>query len=189
MIKFIKILSYRLKPKNGDIFGYLNDLTSQKIDPHTNEPGKLKLKEYVVLHSTLLRAVECIHRDKNTEYIGLTDLNEIGFDLEKICGEKLWKKEKSKVVRRKFKEAFIKDDLHISRKEIFDGIRKVLLLCKAKSKKGDVAVVSHSFRLAIIEAYIKTKGEIEKKPELIHNYIFDDKKRYEFGGGFEINKL
>lgn len=186
MIKFIKILSYELKPQKGDVFDYLASVTCQSTDPPSLEPGKLKLSSPTVLHSTLLRAEGCIQKKKNPEYISTNDLNEIPFDLEGLCGRDLWNKYGSVAVRQKFKEGFLKDQLLLSRKEIFDGVRRVLSICQKKSNAGDVSVVSHSFRLVIIEAYIKTEGLIEKEPALISDYISDDKKRYEFGGGFEI---
>jgi len=189
MIRFFKILSYRLEPEAGDVFEYLSGLLSQRIDPLSAEQGGLKLSEPVVLHSTLCRAAGCISRNKSIEYIGLVDLNEIAFDLEKLCGKSAWTKEKSVAVRRQFKEGFVQDRLLLSRREIFDGVRRVLLHCQNKSGIGSIAVVSHSFRLAIIEAYIMTRGLIETEPSLIHNYISDNRKRYEFGGGFEIEVL
>ncbi len=48
-------------------------------------------------------------------------------------------------------------------------------------------LISHSFRMKLIEAYIKTDGQIEQKPELIHKYILDDKKTFDFGKGISLN--
>ena len=186
MIKFIKILSYQQKPDRGDIFEQLCDLTSQKIDPPSLFPESLDVSADIILSSTLKRAKDCFKKNEGEECVYLPELKEVPFALDKICSKEEWIKEKSVAVRRNFKKAFINDQLLLSRRKIFDEIRQLLSLCKKKSLKGEVAVISHSFRLALIEAYIKTKGEIEINPDLIHQYISDEKKRYEFGEGFTV---
>ena len=78
------------------------------------------------------------------------------------------------IVRRNFKRAFAGDSLLISREELFQEIKEVINMCRRLSKRHRVAVVSHSFRLKFIEAFLKTGGGLEKGPELIEDYILDN---------------
>ena len=185
MVQFVKILEYELNPENEDVFKYLCELTKQVIDPPSKAPGKLELIADVALCSPLRRSVECLKENAEIEYIPMRELREIPFDLEKICSREEMDREGDAIVRRNFKKAFIEDRLLTPRKELFEETKKVLNLCQKLSRQGKtVAVVSHSFRLKLIEAFLNTRGELEKNPKLIENYIFDDKKTYEFGEGF-----
>ena len=47
-------------------------------------------------------------------------------------------------------------------------------------------MISHSFRLKIIEAYLKTQGRIMNDPKLIEKYIKNSKKTFDFGEGFDF---
>ena len=115
---------------------------------------------------------------------------QIQFDLKKLCIKEEWSREGSVAVRRKFNEAFIADKLMIGRKQLFEEIESLLLHC-ARSHEiyNNVTVISHSFRLKLIEAYIGTCGKIKDNPKLIQQYIFADKKTYEFGQGFAVSPI
>lgn len=189
MIRFIKILSYRLSPESGDVFDYLCDVTSQKNDPPSLEPGRLVLTEPIIFHSTLKRARECLAKNSSARFYPRKDLAEIPFDLVKVCPRELWDEEGSVAVRRGFKRAFINDQLGVSRQQIFEEIRDLLTLCRNQIPGKNMAVVSHSFRLALIEAFVATRGLIESNPSLIADFINDSQKRYEFGGGFVLDEI
>ena len=62
----------------------------------------------------------------------------------------------------------------------------VLKLCLKAGPDKQIAVISHSFRLKLIEAFIKSNGQLQKHPKIIHNYIKDAEKTYKFGEGFSI---
>ena len=184
MVQFVKILEYELNPSSEDVFSYLCRLTKQAIDPPSKATGKLELSADVVLHSPLRRAVECLKKNSQAEYQPMGQLREIPFDLEKVCSKEEWAREGEVIVRRNFKKAFLEDRLLTSREELFREVKEVIHVCRKLSKRHRVAVVSHSFRLKLIEAFLETGGELEKRPELINDYILDHEKTYEFGGGF-----
>lgn len=184
MIYFIKTLPYQIKPEKGDIFEYLSDLALQKIDPPTLSKNPLSIKADIIFYSPLKRVADTIKDD--TRGIKKESLREIKFDIKALCSKEEYQEYESVIVRRRFKEFFIGDRLPLKREIIFNEIEALLKEYRLSGKK-DIAVVSHSFRLKIIEAFIKTKGGIRYKPELIHNYLLDDQKTYEFGEGFSIN--
>ncbi len=186
MIQFIKTLPYDLAPKETDIFQYLTDLGLQNIDPPTISIKPLSVTADIILYSPLKRVSKTIVKNPELLYIESDSLKEILFNLQDFCSEEDYAKFKSHIVRKKFKQFFVENQLPIKREVIFSEIKSLLSLCNAYSDR-EIAVVSHSFRLKIIEAFIKTKGEIEHKPELIYEYLFDNKKTYEFGVGFIIH--
>ena len=188
MITFIKILKYELNPKNKDIFEYLSDVTSQKINPQSLELGMLAVQSGIVLYSPLEHAKGCIKRTAGIDHREVVELREIPFDLKKLCTKEEWVDRKSEVVRERFKKAFIADTLMIKRKQLFEEVESLLRLCVRFHETYDnVTVVSHSFRLKLIEAYLGTDGKIKDNPELIHQYVFNNRKTYEFGRGFAIS--
>jgi len=184
MITFIKTLPYQLKPKGRDVFEHLSDLGLQKIDPPTLSENPLSITADVIFYSPLKRVADTIKN--RTRAIKKESLREIVFDMKAMCSKEEYQEYKSVIVRKRFKEFFIKDKLPVKREVIFNEIEALLKESRFSGKK-DIAVVSHSFRLKIIEAFIKTKGEVRHKPELIHKYIFDNEKTYPFGGGFSID--
>lgn len=168
-----------------DDFEYSADLGMQRIDPDTMEPGKLISKTPTILHSTLKRATDCIAHIHGTFYIPEDSLREIKFDLRTMCAREEFDSKRSVAVRRRFIEFFLEDRLPISRIATIDEVEKTLKLCLEFS---DVAVISHSFRLKVIEAFIMTGGKIKEDPSLIRNYIHEDRKTFEFGRGFEVDR-
>lgn len=187
-IEFIKTLEHETNPKNGDVFEYLSDLTMQKIDPPGISGNHIRTGTKVVFHSPLKRVIDTLEFRKDVKYIKTDELSEILFDVKKLCTKKEWQKEKSNIIRRRFKEFFIKDHLPTKRSQIFDEIKNVLNDCLSRPELFNIAVISHSFRLKLIEVFIDTKGEILNNPDLIHKYLFDDKKTYQFGSGFNIER-
>ena len=188
MITFTKILAYELRPLGKDIYEYVAGVASQQIDPPSLQKSGLVPVASVVLYSPLKRALECLSKQSGAEYISMNELAEIPFDLRKMCTEEEWNTQGSVLVRRKFKEMFVTDTLSIPRVQIFREVKAVIAQCKEYGTK-DIQVVSHSFRLKIIQAFIATKGDIEKHPERIGEFIADDVKTFDFGKGFEVVSL
>jgi hypothetical protein len=54
------------------------------------------------------------------------------------------------------------------------------------SKNSPISVVSHSFRLVIIRAFIKTKGHIVDDPFLIYDYMQSGQKTFTFEEKFSF---
>ena len=187
-IEFIKTLKYEDNPKNRNVFEYLSELTTQKIDPPSISNTYIRTDAKIVFHSPLKRVIDTLEFKKGIKYIEMNELAEILFDIRKLCTEKEWQKEKSNIVRRRFKEFFIKDQLPIKRVQIFNEIKNVLSNCLVQSESFDIAVISHSFRLKLIEIFIDTQGNVVENPSLIHKYILDNQKTYEFGEGFSIKR-
>ncbi len=190
MISFTKILKYELYPKQlsqAETFRYITDILTQTKDPASTATQKITFTKGTVFSSPLRRAQESIKIEGDAKNQILPELREIPFDITKDCSEIEWEQKGSTLIRILFKKLFIEDRLLISRQKIFDEIRTVLTKCLAQ-KKQDITIISHSFRLKIIETYIKTKGELEKNPELIHQYLFDDKKTFGFGEGFLVSE-
>jgi hypothetical protein len=182
MIHFIKILQYQTRPSSGDVFSYVADLAAGKIDPDTLAPGELIFEEKRVFCSPLRRAVNCLKIDQSIQYAVLSELREIPFNLTKSIHREDWEQLGSKIVRKKFKESFVNDSLLLSRAKISKEINNILSIILAH--KEPQALVSHSFRLKIIEAFLKTDGQLFQNPELIHSFIKDEEKTYDFGEGF-----
>ncbi len=190
MITFTKILEYELYPKQrsqAEVFQYICNVLIQTINPQSTASQKVIIKKGVLFSSPLRRAQECIQTESVVINQILPELREIPFDITKDCTKTEWEQRGSALIRSLFKKLFIEDRLLISRQKIFDEIRTMLVKCLSQ-KNQDITIISHSFRLKIIEAFIKTKGEIEKNPELIHQYIFDDKKTFGFGEGFLVSE-
>lgn len=183
-IKLTKILLYDLYPANtADLFEYICGVLKQNINPHTLKPKGIVTKKHNILCSPLSRAKECVKilPDAKVKYI--PELSEIPFDFNFFCPKEEWLEKKSESVRKYFKEAFIADELLISRKNIEKQIIKISQILRGNP---DSEIISHTFRLTLIRAYFETNGEIFKKPNFIHRYILDKKRILNFGESFEV---
>lgn len=185
---FRKILDYDLKKYKPNTFIYACKILSQSINPDSLKKENFIPTTKITFHSELKRARQCIRKNKNSKLLATKFLNEIPFRLEDHCNEFEYKKEGSLAVRRAFKKLFIEDKLMISRNKIFDEIYIFLKYVNDnfKSQKS-ITVISHSFRLKCIEAYLKTNGRIIKSPKLIEQYISDPTKTFSFGEGFDFD--
>lgn len=187
-IQCIKIPKYKTKLSNNKAtFKYVSMIAIQEADPDSDAKESLFFDDNsIVFHSTLNRSRQSLNKKCKSKFIASKALNEVPFDIQKMCTFEEWNAEGSTVVRRMFKEGFIKDTLLISREEIFKEI-KSLFTSVQKIKNKKIFFISHSFKLKIIEAFVKTQGEVIRKPELIEDYIFDNKKTFDFGEEFIIN--
>ncbi|PIQ91557.1 MAG: hypothetical protein COV70_03110 [Parcubacteria group bacterium CG11_big_fil_rev_8_21_14_0_20_39_22] len=182
-ILFKKIGEYNPYPNGRDSYDYVCGILRQEIDPSTSCPSQLKVSGNPVSHSLLKRSKDCIKREKLVAYIPSIELNEVAFDLGHFCDERLWQEKGSSAVRASFKEAFINDNLlFVKREELFNEIREFIKKVRNSGSK-EVGAVSHSFKMKLFEAYCKTKGEIEKHPKLIEDFINNEEKTFNFGEG------
>jgi hypothetical protein len=186
MITFVKILGYEVPLDKASSFDYYVELGLQTINPHSLHPRGLQLGAPSVFRSNLCRAEECVFCPQPSSCVAIDLLNEVPFDLRAMCTEAEWIKEGSVVVRRRFIEAFEADKLPIKVAILLGQAKEVISLCGGFTKSGDIALVSHSFRMKILEAYIQTKAEIVGQPSLIRNYLHEGRKTFQFGEGFSI---
>lgn len=184
MITFYKILSYELRPTGQDVYDYLRALGRQEVDPSSLELGQLHPDAKIVYHSPLRRAIKCLAKDANYRLINDQRLREIPFDLDELCGRSAWEQEGSVAVRRGFVRSFIADTLPVSRQSLGEETRTFLEILDAHSQDEPVAVVSHSFRLKLIQAYLETGDQIEQEPDRLARFISPDKKTFAFGESF-----
>jgi len=186
MITCIKIASYELHPVKGSVFEYLRKVGLQKINPPSLAPGSIVPDLNIIFCSSLRRATESLKLSPRQKLIKSKLLDEVLFDIQDFCDEEKYTIQKSVAVRRGFKENFIKDTLLIPREVLITEVENILI--QAREINENVTIVSHSFRLKLLEAYVKMQGAIKFHPELIRDFIFDDQKTYDFGEGFIISK-
>lgn len=187
MVHFRKILDYPRTPPAGDEFAYLRAITKQTIDPPTLHPHGLKMRDTVVYASPMRRSRGCIATRPDVRVFFLDELTEIPFDLAALCTRTEWMAHKSSVVRERFVDAFVRDMLLIPRATILNEVESVLLFLQKRQERS-ATVVSHSFRLKVIEAYIKTHGALATNPTLLGTSIHADTPTYAFGTGFDISR-
>lgn len=185
-IQFIKILKYNLYPQNNFLenFKFICQVLNQTIDPPSDQPKLLDLKNNLILCSPLKRARQCVKLPAHSRIIYLPELAEIKIDLAAACTAKEWSKKGNQLIRQKFKEAFIQDTLPLSRQEIYQQAKKILL---QYSGEKSITIVSHTFRLILLKAILETNGQIIKQPRLINHYINNNQKILTFGQTFYFN--
>lgn len=186
MITCIKIAAYELRPSKGSVFQYLRKVGLQKINPPSLLPESIHPSSNIVFSSPLRRATESLKLTVGQKLIETSLLREIPFDILDFCNEEEYVSQKSVAVRRGFKEHFINNNLPIPREELVAEIENILI--QARAINENVTIVSHSFRLKFLEAYVKTQGRLKNQPELINDYILDYQKTFDFGQGFNISK-
>lgn len=183
-VQFIKIGPYETQPANTDIFDYITELCAQRINPPSIKPQGLVVKADHVFHSPLRRAVESFLLKDNALYFPLQELKEIPFEFGALCTRQEWYKYGSSSVRRTFKQGFISDALLIPRSTILNEVELVIESCRQVVLEKTVSVISHSFRLKVIQAYLETNGRIVRNPESINEFIKDEERTFDFGQGF-----
>jgi hypothetical protein len=162
----------------------------QEVDPEIVAAPQLKKfnETQVVFCSKLKRGIETalkISKDKNV--IVLPELNEVRFDLGTLVNINEYDKYGSYLVRKRFINAFIENNLLETREDIEIRIEKLFKLLK-NFPDGNYLMISHSFIMKILQIYIKDRN-LFKKPEMIRKYFDVNNRTYEFGTGFEFNLL
>ena len=183
---FIKIKEYNLYPKNQtvDHFEYVCRVLNQSIDPPTEDPHGLSIATTKkIFCSPLRRAKECIITQSGAKVLYIPQLSEVPFDLKIFCSRSEWKSQKSNAVRKYFKKAFIQDKLLFTREKLRGQIREIFRIAE---QNPESTMISHTFRLTLIRVYQETNGDIFQKPELIQQYISDEKRILDFGESFDL---
>ncbi|RJR28212.1 hypothetical protein C4564_05930 [Candidatus Microgenomates bacterium] len=191
MIYFRKILEYdpTFEGKYDEYDGY-SKITLQKLDPEiiVNQHYKLDLPKNVsqpIFCSPLTRAKQTAQKHFKLDGIEvLEDLQEIKFDMHKLLSKQEYKIEKSNLVRKRFIEAFINDELSESSQTIQRRLDSVLSKV-SHLEPGNYLVISHSFFLKILQCYLAEK-DLFKKPALLKVRFNPNKKTFDFGSGFEL---
>lgn len=140
-----------------------------------------------IFHSTLKRGTETaalLYSQHANLLIPTPELNEIPFSLKKMVTSKEFEKHGSDIVRKRFVEFFIKDELLESRESIKQRIKDLFNKLN-KSNLKQITCVSHSFIMKIIES-IANKKDPFKYPETLIDFIPYNQKTYDFGKGFQI---
>lgn len=190
LIYFHKSLRY--DPTLGGLYslyaGYVKS-TQSVIDPplKTQESalGTEQLK--ICFSSSTLRTQQtALLEFKSAKHYRLADLDEVSFDLSKLVSEHEFKIHGSKIVRKRFIDNFVNDTLTEKRTQIFRRIDK--LFKELVKIDDDVACISHSFFMKILEADIKSGHKIRTKPDLLRNYLLVDKHTYPYGTGFRLTE-
>lgn len=184
MAKIIKILNYELyvDDPSVDEFERVCQILSQKTDPRSLSPQELPVGPGKVLSSNMRRAKECLDIKPETEIDYRDDLRELAFDLSKFCSREDYTSHKSDAVREAFVKAFVSDQLELPRSEIQKQIEGLL----KEVQETDATIISHTFRMKLIEIYLEIGEDLFKEPELLAEHLDTKKKIYEFGHSFNL---
>ena len=185
MIHFVKILAYPFLPEGQDPHPYLEQLTTQIVDPPSLHLGEYLPLTPTVFCSPLRRAREMLAVRPDQKLRILPELREVPFSFVSLCTPEEWSTQANVIVRRRFKEAFIQDRLLVTRRVLEQEIRTVLALA---AEEDPCTCISHSFRLKLIEAFLKAEGELFRVPERIHEVFPDDQETYAWGTGFTVTQ-
>lgn len=160
-------------------------ITRQKYDPGIEPVNEvINIDTEILFCSALNRGIESAMKYK-VSYSAVSELNEILYDLANLCRSEEFEKYGSVIVRERFTERFITNSLLESRESIFKRIEAVMELLMDTDAES-ILLVSHSFFMKILEAFVTTQGKIKDQPELIKDFITPEQKTYEFGKGFEF---
>lgn len=139
-----------------------------------------------ILHSTLLRGkqtAEILPKNQGVQVIPCDLLREIPFSLANMVTEEEFEDKNggSRLVRVRFVDQFVEDRLLQPRTQIEDNV--CCLLAEIDKFSKDVIIISHSFFLKILQAYV-SGSDVFSNPGELANFIDADKKTFPFGGGF-----
>ena len=171
--------------KYSRYYGY-NLICSQKKSPRiirpllVGRPAKLSIPIYC---SSLKRGKETA-LEFGITIKPISELNEIKFSLKSLLTKAEFDKFGSNLVRKRFVEAFIKDELKEKRSEIKCRIDRIVKMLQDLSN-GNYLLISHSFYTKVFEIYLKSPNLFDQ-PEIIRRYFNTTKKTYNFGEGFEF---
>lgn len=166
-------------------------VTRQKLSPKISSTIKISLPSKVnapVYCSTLIRArqtARIISKLSNINKIQETpELDEILFDLKSLLTKDDYDKYGSNLVRQRFIEAFIKDELLESRRSIKSRVKRLLSKLD-KLSDGKYILVSHSFFMKLLQIFLKHEDLFES-PEILKDNFDYRKKTFNFGEGFRF---
>ncbi len=141
-----------------------------------------------IICSNLLRSKQTAQKiaDRLGSYNieSLKTINEVKFDLNKLLSKKEFNKSGSNLVRKRFINCFIEDNLTEKRENIKKRIHSLLSYLETLPD-GNYLVISHSFFMKILETYLTHKNLFEK-PEILKQTLNYHNKTYNFGEGFSF---
>jgi broad specificity phosphatase PhoE len=183
-----KIFSYdpTFAGKYSKYVGYAL-IAKKKLDPSIEDGEAFKKNFDTVFCSSLKRGIQSAKRYSNTKIEKLSLLDEISFDLTQLLSKEEYKRFGSNLVRQRFVEAFVTDNLDESRKSLKSRI-KILIKKLEELPEGDYLLVSHSFFMKIVEVFLK-EDSLFDNPDLVRKHFNTDNKTYEFGSGFEFKLI
>ncbi len=188
-IRFIKIAKYGSGVPVCSKYQFYCQSTMRLIDPDIDLPISYQYthrrESFGLVYASPMKRSMSSAKYLGERVIALDQLAEIIFDLGSLLTSDEYLIYGSKLVRERFANAFIRDELIESRKQI---ISRAHYLIKYLSKKNeDEAVcVSHSFFMKVVEAEYRG-SDLLRHPELIEQFIVPNDKTYQFGDGFIIN--
>src|SRR3989338_7882359 len=121
-IYFRKTTTYDLGKGTQDVFEYLQKIGLQTIDPKPLTQFQSFQDATIIFCSSLSRVKDSLPLHTSYKIHELDELREVLFNLKLLCTEEEFTKEGSIIIRRKFKEFFIKDQLPVTRKLLFSEI-------------------------------------------------------------------
>lgn len=116
--------------------------------------------------------------------IEVEELKEVLFDLKSLVSENEFKEKGSTLVRQRFIDAFIQDQLLESRTRLKE--RAESLLQRIANLDGRTyLLISHSFFMKLLQIYLKNNNLFDQ-PELLQKYFDVTKKTFDHGDGFSF---
>lgn len=112
-------------------------------------------------------------------------LREVRFSLKELLTEDEYQKHGSNLVRERFVDHFVNDSLLEKREMLFERIKRLENLISSQAEQK-ILIISHSFFMKLMEAYLKDGQDVFENPELLRSYIFPERKTYEFMEGFDL---
>lgn len=189
-IHFRKVLAYdpTLNSSYPKYVGY-RQITLQKVNPPIlpDQHGELDIPKnltFPVFASSLQRGIDTAEKyfDK-ANILCIDELREVKFDLGSLLTQVEYQEYGSNLVRERFVNAFIDDELAEKRFEIKLRIDKIIE--KFSQQEGNWLLISHSFYMKIVQCYIQNKNLFET-PILLKDYIVPEVRTFDFGKGFDI---
>jgi hypothetical protein len=178
-MQFQKILSYDVYGQNpAKRFDYICSLLDQTIDPTSLEPSLINANDKAVYISPRARALSCLNQDTALSITILQSLNEVPFALKSVCTAADFERQGSTAVRQAFLDLFIADRLDLSHKQLKAELDYLLTLSK---DNPDALAISHTFRLRLLQTYLKTNRELFNEPKLILEYLDPNVHWADFG--------
>jgi broad specificity phosphatase PhoE len=166
-------------------------ITKQKLSPGISSTMKLLLPSKInvpVYCSTLNRARQTatiISKSQKVNKIQkLPELNEILFSLESLLTGRDYEKYGSDLVRQRFIDAFIKDELMESRSSVKARMERLLSKLE-KLPNGNYLLISHSFFMKLLQIFLK-HNDLFDNPKLLRDNFDYRKKTFNFGEGFNF---
>jgi hypothetical protein len=176
---FQKILSYDVYgPHQEGRFKYVCNLLNQTVDPCTLEPKMLTAHSKDVFISPRRRALSCLNQATAPSVTVVPALNEIPFDLERVCTSADFELNGSVAVRSAFLELFTNNQLALNHKTLQDECEHLLTISK---DNPEALAISHTFRLRILETYLKTNRQLFDEPALLQKHLNPKEHWADFG--------